>query len=129
VGLLKETVHSRNSKTNSVLSHPTKLGLHPRSRILGLGPGLIDRTPEQKLEQASLAVCAHFHFRRSGRERAAEETGATLSARYSYYWIIRRSRNGTERTVYIHQTRPRGLLEYMVGSHSPQRPALYFQVE
>ena len=76
MGLLKETVHSRNSKTNSVLSHPTKLGLHPRSRILGLGPGLIDRTPEQKLEQVSLAVCAHFHFRRSGRERAAEETGS-----------------------------------------------------
>lgn len=59
-----------------VLSHLTQLGLHPRSLILGPGPGLIDRTPEQKLERASLAVSARYHFRRPGPERAAEETGS-----------------------------------------------------
>ena len=49
-GLLREMAHLRHRETNAVLPRPTQLGLHPRSRVLGPGPGLIDRTPEQKLE-------------------------------------------------------------------------------
>jgi hypothetical protein len=75
------------------------------------------------------AVCARYHFRRPGPERAAEETGSHAQRPVFIIIGLQWSRHGTERTVFICQTRPLGLLEYMVGSHSPQRLASYFQLE
>jgi hypothetical protein len=89
VDLLRQKVDSRDEETNAALYRPTQLGLDPNaSRMLPPGPGLIDHTPEEELEQASLTACARYHFRRTEPEQETEERERESHAHCPVFIII-----------------------------------------